>query len=259
MTEKIRLGGMALGNGVLVHGPRHWACAVRDASGELKVASGLKPIRSAEIENPFIVAPAKIAEVFALLPVIRRALPEAELPFQRRRVTAAMFASAAVMRNLRRSGLNRFAQEFLGALLALGPTAVALRGSSLAAYHGAEHISIGSYELDAPATREHERCGSHLVGPLLVTTAVASVAASQAPRELRPLARLGATVGAMGASVRIFGWMLTHPENPAARAMAWPGRELQSRFVTKEPTSEQLEVANAALDECLRLETEIPS
>jgi uncharacterized protein YqhQ len=36
--EKIRLGGMALGNGVLVHGPTSWACAVRLADGELKVA-----------------------------------------------------------------------------------------------------------------------------------------------------------------------------------------------------------------------------
>ena len=35
----VRLGGMALANGVLVHGPRHWACAVphrrRRAEGRL--------------------------------------------------------------------------------------------------------------------------------------------------------------------------------------------------------------------------------
>ena len=37
MTERVRLGGMALANGVLVHGPRAWACAVRTADGELKV------------------------------------------------------------------------------------------------------------------------------------------------------------------------------------------------------------------------------
>ena len=28
MSEKIRLGGMALANGVLVHGPNAWACAI---------------------------------------------------------------------------------------------------------------------------------------------------------------------------------------------------------------------------------------
>ncbi len=42
-ASKVRLGGMALPNGVLVHGARHWACAVRTDAGELKVASGPKP------------------------------------------------------------------------------------------------------------------------------------------------------------------------------------------------------------------------
>ena len=39
----IRLGGMALQNGVLVHGPTAWGCAVRDADGVLHVASARKP------------------------------------------------------------------------------------------------------------------------------------------------------------------------------------------------------------------------
>jgi uncharacterized protein YqhQ len=38
-----------------------------------------------------------------------------------------------------------------------------------------------------------------------------------------------------------------------------PGHELQHRFVTAEPTPEQLEVANLALEECLRLEVESPA
>ena len=37
--EKIRLGGMALPNGVLVHGPRAWACAIRHPDGRLEVAA----------------------------------------------------------------------------------------------------------------------------------------------------------------------------------------------------------------------------
>ena len=39
--EKLRLGGMALRNGLLVHGPTHWAAAVRTGSGELKVIRAL--------------------------------------------------------------------------------------------------------------------------------------------------------------------------------------------------------------------------
>ena len=41
--DKLRLGGMALRNGLLVHGPTHWAAAVRTRDGEIKVASGRKP------------------------------------------------------------------------------------------------------------------------------------------------------------------------------------------------------------------------
>src|SRR5919201_2803898 len=37
--DKVRLGGMALANGVLVHGPSSWACAIRTGDGELQVAS----------------------------------------------------------------------------------------------------------------------------------------------------------------------------------------------------------------------------
>ena len=39
--DKLRLGGMALRNGLLVHGPTHWAAAVRTKDGEIKV--GLRP------------------------------------------------------------------------------------------------------------------------------------------------------------------------------------------------------------------------
>ena len=52
--EKVRLGGMALGNGVLVHGPTSWACAIRLPDGELKVASASKRFRSSEVTNPLL-------------------------------------------------------------------------------------------------------------------------------------------------------------------------------------------------------------
>jgi uncharacterized protein YqhQ len=41
--EKLRLGGMALRNGLLVHGPTHWAAAVRREDGTIAVGSGRKP------------------------------------------------------------------------------------------------------------------------------------------------------------------------------------------------------------------------
>jgi uncharacterized protein YqhQ len=131
---------------------------------------------------------------------------------------------------------------------------LALRGSELAAYHGAEHISIGSYEHGAPREKEHERCGSHMLGPMLATSAVAGAMASKAPAHLRGAARVGAQLGALAASTEIFSWMVRNPENPLARALAKPGHELQHRLATAEPSPEQLEVAEAALARCLELE-----
>src|SRR5439155_10344373 len=92
------------------------------------------------------------------------------------------------------------AQELLSGLLSLAPAAMALRGSDVAAYHGAEHISIGSYEQGKRAAKEHNHCGSHLRGPLLATTAIGNTLAARAPAHLRKTARLGAQVAALAAS-----------------------------------------------------------
>ncbi len=255
MTESVRLGGMALENGVLVHGPRYWAAAVRTEDGALEVGSGLKPIRSLEIKSGLLRGPARLAEVFALLPAVRRKLPAARLPFERPGIAAALLGSAGVIRGVRAAPLAPLTQETLAALLALAPALAAVRGSTIAEYHGAEHISIGTYEHGEARPREHERCGSHLVGPLLVTSTAGSLLARAAPPHLRLVARAGAAVGAMAASVELFSWMLRNEKHPLARALARPGHELQHRVLTAEPTPEQLAVANAALAECLRLES----
>ncbi len=253
--EKIRLGGMALQNGVLVHGPNAWACAIRTDKGELKVVSEYKRLRASRVEPSILRGPARIAEVFALMPALRRRLPEARLPFQRPVVLGAMLVSAITVRAVKTSSiLKPLARELVSGLLSAVPAALALRGSDLAAYHGAEHISIGSYEHDTPREREHERCGSHMLGPLIATSAVGGALATRAPAALRGPARLTAQLGALAASTEIFGWMVRNPENPVARALARPGHELQHRLATAEPSAEQLEVAEAALTACLELE-----
>jgi uncharacterized protein YqhQ len=48
--------------------------------------------------------------------------------------------------------------------------------------------------------------------------------------------------------------MVRNPDKPLARALAKPGHELQHRVATAEPTAEQIEVAEAALQACLELE-----
>src|SRR5207302_56082 len=81
----------------------------------------------------------RLAEVFALLPQVKRALPEAELPMERPRVLASMLGSAVVLRGLRASGLRPLARELITGVLSVAPAAFGLRGGELAAYHRAEH------------------------------------------------------------------------------------------------------------------------
>jgi len=253
--EKVRLGGMALANGVLVHGPSAWACAVRTDDGELKVVARRKRFSGAKIESPLLRGPARLVDALSIVPQIRHALPEARLPFQRKGVLAAMLVSAAAVRLVRTSTkLGPAAQELMSCLLSVAPAALALRGADVAAYHGAEHISIGTYEHGKRAEREHERCGSHLLGPLLATTALGNTLAAHAPAHMRTAARMGAQFAAVAASTEIFGWMVRNPDKPLARALAKPGHELQHRVATAEPTPEQIEVAEAALAACLELE-----
>ena len=252
--EKLRLGGMALGNGVLVHGPTSWACAVRLSDGSIKVAAERKKLIGNTIENPLLRGPARLLEAVAVLPALKRKLPEAKLPFEQPRIIGAMVASAAAVRVVRGSRLTPAAKELAAGLLALAPALLSLRGNDLAAYHGAEHISIGTYEHDEPRAREHERCGSHLIGPLLVTSAAANVVASAVPRQYRGPARAAASIGGLAAATELFGWMVRNPERPLAKALAKPGHELQHRYATKEPTPEQVEVAEAALRACLEQE-----
>ena len=253
--EKIRLGGMALANGVLVHGPTAWACAIRTDDGTLKVAAERKRHNATRVNSPLLRGPVRLLDALSILPRIRRALPEAQLPFQQPAVLATMLGTATVVKLVRDSGnVGPAAQELVSGLLSVAPAAIALRGSDVAAYHGAEHISIGTYEHGKPAEKEHERCGSHLLGPLLATTALGNLLASRAPAHLRTQARLGAQLLAVAASTEIFGWMVRNPEKRLARALAKPGHELQHRIATVEPTPAQVEVAEAALAACLELE-----
>lgn len=255
--EKLRLGGMALQNGVLVHGPRAWGAAVRLDDGTVKTGSGEKPRIGARVSLPFVRGPLRLAEAFAVLPAMKRGLPEARLPFERPAVVFALVAASAGASLARRSSLPVVPREAAVVMASIAPALVALRGDELTAYHGAEHVSIGTYETGERATKEHERCGSHLIGPLTVATALAGVASELAPRRHRTTVRVAGALGAVGAAVEVFGWMSRNPERRLARALARPGTELQRRISTSEPSAAQLEVAEAAIRACLAAEADL--
>jgi uncharacterized protein YqhQ len=258
--EPLRLGGMALRNGLLVHGPTRWAVAARRADGTIGVASGRKPrLRTAALDAlPGARGVLRLAEAMAVIPLAKRALPEARLPWQDPRVLGAagatMLASAALRRRLRGPGA-----EAALAGLSLLPSLVALRGGDLAAYHGVEHKAIAAYESGAAdardAAKEHDRCGSHLVAPLLSTTVAGTVAARRAGLK-GPAVDGAIALGSMAGAVEIFGWSERHSGSALARAFRRPGHELQRAVGTREPDEAQLEVGRLAMEEILRVEGE---
>src|SRR5919106_5590453 len=118
--QELRLGGMALANGVLVHGPTAWGCAIRLPDGRLEVAADHKRYRASGVTNPLLRGPARLAEAMSLLPQVRRRMPSVKLPFARPRVLSAMAASAVAVQMARGSSrLGAGAQELVAAIASL--------------------------------------------------------------------------------------------------------------------------------------------
>jgi uncharacterized protein YqhQ len=257
--DKLRLGGMALRNGLLVHGPTHWAAAVRTRDGEIAVASGRKPeLGSTAAERvPGLRGVMKLAEAMAVIPLVKRALPEARLPMQDVKTLGAMGAAALAGQAVRRAARSAAARETAVAAISLAPALMALRSGELAAYHGVEHKAIAAYEEDgdaADAVKEHDRCGSHLVAPMLTAAAVGNLAVRRAG--LRgPAAEAVVGLGSAALAVEVFAWSERHPDSALTRLLRRPGHEIQRAVGTREPTAEQLDVGRAALAEILRAES----
>jgi uncharacterized protein YqhQ len=255
--QKVRLGGMALRNGLLVHGPGHWAVGVRTPDGAIKVESGEKPrFRGPIADLPGVRGVTRLAEAFALLPLVKREVPEVRLPFEDARVLGAMLATSVVSAGVRRGGRTPAREGFL-TLLGVVPAAFALKDSDLAAYHAVEHKAIAGYEQGtdaADAAKEHDRCGSNLVAPMLLSTLAGNIVVRTLLKARGPLAGISVALGSVALSVEMFAWSERHPEQPLARAFHRPGFEMQRLFATREPTAEQLDVGRSALAEILRLE-----
>ncbi len=258
--EKLRLGGMALRNGLLIHGPTHWAAAVRDADGGIEVASERKPELAPKLTArlPGLRGPLKLAEAMVVLPLVRRRMRSARMPFEDLRVVSAIGASlllsSLLRKRMRSSALREGVVQAIGTL----PALAALSDRDLAAYHGVEHKAIAAYEqgVEDPAAvpKEHDRCGSNLIAPMMLLSVGGTVLLERAVEHPGPLARAAVGVGGASLAVEMFAWSDRHHGDPLAEAFHTPGREIQRHLATKEPSAEQLEVGIAALAEILRVE-----
>jgi uncharacterized protein YqhQ len=263
---------MALRNGLLIHGPTSWAAAARKPDGSIEVASGPKPsfAQGKLGQTPLLRGPLRLAEAIAVLPLARSRLRSARLPFEDRRVAGAAIGSVVAGGLSRRwaagtdgSSPGAALREGALALLGLVPAVAALRDHDLAAYHGVEHKAIGAYERgsrdprDAP--KEHDRCGSNLIAPLLAFSVAGQVVTDRLVERPGSVARGVAGTGAVSAAVEVFGYADRNPASALGRAVHGIGREIQRLLSTREPTPQQLEVGVAALDAVLREEARTAS
>jgi uncharacterized protein YqhQ len=261
MSEKLRLGGMALRNGLLIHGPTHWAAAVRDEDGQVVVASERKPELAPKLAQrvPGLRGPLKLAEAMAVLPLVRRRMPAARLPFEDRRVLATIGLTLVATNLLRRRSRGSALREGLVQMLGAAPAVIALSDRDLAAYHGVEHKAIAAYEqgVEDPASvpKEHDRCGSNLIAPMMLLSVTGTVLLERLVEQPSPLARAAVALGGASVAVEMFAWSDRNHGTPLAEAFHTPGREIQRHLATKEPMPEQLQVGVAALAEILRIES----
>jgi uncharacterized protein YqhQ len=251
---------MALRNGLLIHGPTHWSAAVRDREGQIQVASARKPELAPKLvaRMPGLRGPLKLAEAMAVLPLARRRLPAARLPFENWQVLAAVGATLATTAALRKRTPASPLREGLVQAIGAVPAVVALLDRDLAAYHGVEHKAIAAYEqrVDdvASVPKEHDRCGSNLIVPMMLLSAGGTVLLERLVEHPNAAARAGVGLGGASIAVEMFAWSDRHHGDPLAEAFHAPGREIQRYLATKEPTPEQLEVGLAAMAEILRVE-----
>ncbi len=260
----LRLGGMALRNGLLIHGPTSWSVAARTPDGRIEVASGPKPTlaRGRLGSIPVLRGPLRLVEAMAVIPLARMRLRSVRLPFEDRAVILAMLGSTLATRLARGLWRATAAREAVVAAIGALPALTALRDTDLAAYHGVEHKAIGGYETGrdpAEVPKEHERCGSNLIGPMLLLSIAGQLVVERVLDDPGPLVRTGVAAGAAGIAVELFSYAERHPESGVGRAVQGPGYEIQRLLSTREPTPEQMEVGRAALDEILRAEGVAPA
>ena len=125
-------------------------------------------------------------------------------------------------------------------------------------YHGAEHKTISAFEEEGRATPEnvraystlHARCSTSFLLLVVVVSIVVFMILGRPQSVGDKIIRFAFIPVIGGVSYEL----LKLSANPVARRymapLVWPGLFLQ-RLTTKEPSSDQIEVAIAALDACL--------
>ena len=261
----LRIGGMALRDGVLLQSQDNWAAAIRLPDGSVEVRSGARsrlPGRAVLERVPVARGLGRLLETVTALPAMRRGLGRSVLPQEEPAVVAAAVASAVATVALRKTMKSApLAREAAISLLSIAPALLAVRMTELSRFHGAEHKSVAAFETGGDprtAAKEHDRCGTNLLGPIMLTNLAGGLVLRATGRDDEPLSTLLVGLVSLGSAFEIFTWMARHRGHPLADLLRLPGVTIQRVFTTREPTGAQLDVAQSALGELLKREGVAP-
>jgi uncharacterized protein YqhQ len=125
-------------------------------------------------------------------------------------------------------------------------------------YHGAEHKTISCYEAGLPLTPEnakgfsrlHPRCGTSFLLIVMIVAIFVFAPLGKLDWQWLFLSRIVGIPLVAGIAFEIIKWFGRNRSKRWARALMWPGMQLQL-LTTREPDLPQLAVAIAALDAVL--------
>jgi uncharacterized protein YqhQ len=128
-------------------------------------------------------------------------------------------------------------------------------------YHGAEHKTISCYEAGLPLTPEnakqfsrfHPRCGTSFLLLVMIVAIVVFAPLGKLDWHWLFISRVVGIPIVAGLAFELIKWFGKNRTKSWARALMWPGMQLQ-RLTTREPDLSQLAVAIAALEAVLAVE-----
>lgn len=275
--SKLRIGGQAVLEGVMMRGTEIWAVAVRTPDGNISTQShDLNPIVKRYPFLKLFLLRGIIALVESLVVGIKALIISADESMQEEEITSKEIALSFAIAILFAVGLfifmplwvtrlfvspSNYLFYWIEGLLRIAVFIAYIAVVSLLKdlrrvfeYHGAEHMVIHAFEHDAELApgqiRQfsplHVRCGTSF---LLIVMVVAIVFFTLVGKGSLPLLVLSRIVGIpliAAVSYEIIRFAGRHESNSIIRVIMFPGVALQ-RLTTRRPSDEQLEVAISAL------------
>lgn len=294
MSERLRVGGQAVMEGVMMRSPNFWGMAVRNPEGEMEIqADRFRSVtrRNKVFRLPIIRGFLSLGETLwlgmkLLTESTNIALGEDEdLTAKEIAITflfaivlgVGLFLAAPVLATMGVGALLGTTIEnaivfnliegviriaiFIAYILFI--TAISKDIKRFFGYHGAEHKAIKVYEegkeLIPENARRHDtmhvRCGTSFVLYVLVLSILVFSLLGVTGWVFMVLSRIIVIPLVAGLAFEFIMWSARNKDNAIVQKLIWPGLQLQ-KLTTREPDDGMVEVAMTSLKKVISLEEE---